>query len=150
VRHVDPKTEIEERARVVRIAKEWEGTPYHTAARKKGIGCDCITFIVEAYIEAGIIDHYDLPHYSSMWHLSHKEELYKNEILKSCRQVETPRAGDIMLVKIGLAFSHGAIVADWPNVYHALMGKRRGVVKASAANDANLIARPREFFSFWE
>ena len=39
------KQEIEERERLIAEAKEWLGTPYHTAGRIKGAGCDCGTFL---------------------------------------------------------------------------------------------------------
>lgn len=45
-----------QRQRVVEIAREWVGTPYHTGARIKGAGADCLTLLAEVYAEAGIIE----------------------------------------------------------------------------------------------
>ena len=147
-RAVPPEQEIEERARVVRIAKEWENTPYASHQMKKGAGCDCITFIVAIYEEAGLVGRIVLPPYSEQWHLSHCEEKYLNELVKYCNEVSVGRAGDIMVVKMGHAFSHGALVTDWPDVFHATKG--RGVIRTNAANDGKLINRERKFFSIWQ
>ena len=56
-------SETEQRQRVVDVARTWLGTPYHSAARVKGVGVDCLTVLAEVYHEAGIIGHVDIPYY---------------------------------------------------------------------------------------
>jgi cell wall-associated NlpC family hydrolase len=145
----DLRDETEERAIVTRVAREWLRTPYHSHARVKGAGCDCLTFIVEVFHEGGFIPQIEIPYYSPMWHLSRSEELYINAISKYCHEKDgaRPLPGDLMLIKIARVFAHAAIVLEWPLCVHALMG--RGVVYCDATNDGNLIGRPRRFFSLW-
>ncbi|MCB1955225.1 MAG: C40 family peptidase [Zoogloeaceae bacterium] len=40
------------RADFLEIARAWEGTPYHDQARLRGVGADCIGFVVGAMQEA--------------------------------------------------------------------------------------------------
>lgn len=150
LRAVTLEQEAVERAAVVREAREWIGTPYRSAQRVKGHagGVDCLTFIVEVYERCGLIPKIKLPYYSQLWHLSQYEERYMNAIATYAREVEKPGIGDIFIVKIGLAFSHGAIITEWPNVIHAFMG--RGVLSTDASNDGHIIGRPQKFFSFWK
>lgn len=137
-----------ERGRVVRIAREWVNTPYHTEARLKHIGCDCATLLVEVYAEAKVVPRFDIEHYPPDWHLHKSEELYLNQVLKYAREIYEPKPGDICLWQMGRTFSHGAIIIEWPTIIHSVMG--RGVLYGDASNDADLIDRKRRFFSPWD
>ena len=53
--------ESTERARVVAIAHEWLGTPYHTGGRLKGVGVDCLTLLAGVFSEAGLVGQVDIP-----------------------------------------------------------------------------------------
>jgi cell wall-associated NlpC family hydrolase len=150
MRTVDAATEAVERANVCRIAREYQGTPYHANARRKGLhgGVDCLTFIVNVYEEAGLIAKQNLPHYSATWHLHSYEEKYKATISSYCRLIDFPQHGDLVLYKMGKCFSHGVIVLKWPTeVIHAYFG--RNVFITNADNDGALVGRTKEFYSFW-
>jgi NlpC/P60 family putative phage cell wall peptidase len=41
-------------ARVVEVARGWEGTPFHWQASLKGIGCDCLGFVAGVARELGV------------------------------------------------------------------------------------------------
>lgn len=142
-------------------ALTWIGTPYHPHGRIKGVGADCLTFLVECFERTGLIPHQDLPTYAMQWHLHRAEETYLNGVLAFCDEVAAPpdRAplpGDIVLWRFGRCFSHGAIVVEWPIVVHAFM--RRKIGRADADRDAPLVTigegavdvgkrRPRRFFA---
>ena len=115
--------EIEQRQRVVSVARSWLGTPYHSGGRKKGHGADCLTIIAEIFTEAGLVPRIEIPYYPHDWHLHHSAERYLEGLLKYTREIQgPPRPGDIALWKFGRGFSHGAIVIQWPQIIHAYAG----------------------------
>jgi cell wall-associated NlpC family hydrolase len=150
--------EEEERGRVVSVARSWCGTPYHTGARIKGAGIDCLTLLAEIYHEAGLVDRVSIPHYPHDWHLHQGEERYLNGLLAYMQEVERPRQGDVVLWRFGRCFSHGAIVVDWPQVIHAYVGRKVTIENAEKAAWLTQMGearerggiRPKKFFSFWK
>ncbi len=137
-------TEQELREWVVYIAKSWEGTPYHHMGRVKGVGCDCATFLIEAYEEAGLIEHIELPYYPMDWHMHHTDELYLKALLKYGHKVEKPEMGDIALYKYGKTAAHGAIVIAYPEVIHSAMNI--GVLQM---DDMPMRHNLVGFYSYW-
>jgi cell wall-associated NlpC family hydrolase len=124
--------EAAERAALVAEARAWVGTPYHTGARLRGIGADCLTVIVGAFENAGLIPRIEtLPHYPADWHMHSDEPLYENGIARFCDDAPgcgggmgggaAPLPGDIVLFKYGRQFAHGAIVTAWPLLVHAFV-----------------------------
>jgi NlpC/P60 family putative phage cell wall peptidase len=108
------------RAAVVAEAESWIGTPFHHAARVKGIGVDCLMLLAEVYERAGIAPRIEPPFYVPDWHMHRDAERYMEGLLGYAREIEEPPlAGDIALFKFGRVFSHGAIVTLWPRLVHA-------------------------------
>lgn len=140
--------EAAQRAAVVRIAREWLGTPYHDMGRLKGIGCDCLTLIVEVYEEAGMIPHMEIPAYSPQFALHSSEEKFVEMLLGFGHEVTSPGAGDVVLFRHGRCFGHGAIVVAWPTIIHAYM-RTLPVMLADASNEGALLGRTKRFFSIW-
>lgn len=129
---------------VVTEAKTWVGTPFHHAARLKGVGVDCLMLLAEVYERAGVIDHVDPPFYTPDWHLHRDAEVYVAGLLGHAREVPAPERGDVAIFKFGRTFSHAAIATRWPLVIHAY--SQTGVVYG----DARLIplrGRDVRFFS---
>jgi len=151
--------ETEQRARVVAVAHSWLGTPYHTGARLKGAGVDCLTLLAEVFAEAGLIARPDIPHYPQDWHLHRNAERYLEGLLKYTAEIHTePQPGDIVLWRFGRCFSHGAIVVKWPVIIHSYVGVGCRVENALQAKFLTHIGengadqgkdRPRRIFSFW-
>jgi cell wall-associated NlpC family hydrolase len=140
------------RQAVLAAARTWKGTPYHHQSNIKAVGVDCLYFIAEAYREAGIVSQIDIPTYAFQWNLNHNTETYLNGLLQHAREVETPQPADIALWKIGRTYSHGAIVIQWPNIIHAVIG--RGVTEDNVDQALWLKfdhrkLRPVKFFSYW-
>jgi cell wall-associated NlpC family hydrolase len=110
---------------VVAEAKTWLRTPYHSGARKKGVGVDCGQLLIAVYETAGIIKQGDCNpgYYSNEWHLHRSEELYLGWVEKYCDQItDQPQSGDIALFKYGRCVSHGGLVSVWPRIIHAYVG----------------------------
>ena len=136
------------RAAVLREAESWIGTPFHHAARVKGVGVDCLMMLAEVYERAGVArERIDPPFYVPDWHLHRDAERYMDGLLAYTRPVEAPEPGDIALFKFGRTHSHGAIVTEWPRLIHAYWNI--GVVWGDAALYP-LRDRPVLFFSPFE
>jgi cell wall-associated NlpC family hydrolase len=143
-------TESEQRAAVVAEALTWVGTRYHHEGGVKHAGVDCGMLLVRVYTDAGIVDVPDPRPYQRDHMMRSDNELYAG-IVQSCGAVEfagPPGPGDIALWKFGRAYSHGAIVLDWPRVIHA-HAKMRGVVVENAEQLASMSARPVRLFTCW-
>lgn len=147
-----------ERQRVIAVAQSYLRTPYHHAGRVKGVGVDCLTLLALVYSESGLIDTPEIPHYPPDWHLHRSTERYLNGLLQYTREVPVPQPGDIALWRFGRAFSHGAIVIQWPQIIHAYVGSgcvledaNRAVWLRTVGESAQNRGKEREikFFSCW-
>ena len=136
--------EAPRRAAIVAEAVTWIGTPYHHAARIKGAGVDCLTFIVEVYERAGVVGHQELPFYRPDFMNHEAEETYLRGLLEHGREVDAPLPGDVAIFKWGRIFAHAGIVTDWPWMLHA--APTLGVVRMRG-NTGKLCGRPVKFIS---
>lgn len=121
---------------VIEEALTWLDTPYHTMARVKGAGVDCVQFIIAVYENCGLVKHVDTGVYSQEWHLHRSEERYLNGILLYCNEVKVPRIGDIVTFKYGRCVSHAGIYIGDNKLIHAYID--RGVI-ISNMNDSILL-----------
>lgn len=115
------------RQKIVEEAKKWLGTPYHYMANKMGVGVDCAMILLEVYSAAGTMEWFDPRPYPLDWHLHNDEERYLNHIMPYAKELPegaVPKAGDVVLVKMGRTFSHSAIIVDGPICIHAHMPER--------------------------
>lgn len=140
---------MNDRDSIVLAAAGWLQTPFHHEARLKGVGVDCLQLIIAAYLEAGLLpENIDesVYHYPHDAHLHNPDEQYIDALLAhGWVEVESPLKGDVALFKIGLRYSHGVIVTDWPMAIHAHIGRRVGFV--DCLRDAELAKRAVKFFS---
>lgn len=135
------------RETTLQAAREWVGTPYHHRARVKGVGCDCLMLIVEAYTAAGLLpENLPVPDYSPDIMFHSDDSSYLDAVLAYCDEVETPKPGDIALWKFGKTWSHGAIVSAWPSVIHAYAPFKQ-VIEMPVTEDSRLTRKPVRFFS---
>ena len=115
----------EKQKQLVKEAKKWLGTPYHSGARLKNIGVDCGQLLIDVYEKAGLLkpDECNPGYYSPEWHLHRSEEKYLKWVEKFCKKVEPPYLpGDIAVFQFGRCVSHGALVLEWPILIHAYIG----------------------------
>lgn len=160
---------LHERELVIEEARRWIGTPYRHRGMIRGAGCDCISLIVSIYQQLGLIDHFALPKYSPQWNMHHSEELcligvrrYADEVPAPPERIPLP--GDIVIFRYARAYSHNAIVADWPRLIHCwqTVGVQWGDAERDSflrvhgheVADKSLMGkpRPRKFFCLrrWE
>lgn len=136
----------EKRTEIIRAAREWLGTPYHHYARIKRAGADCAMFPLAVYQECGVLSaDFQPPHYSMQWHLHRSEELYLKTIAPFTREKSgAPLPADFVVFKFGRAFSHGAIVVEWPLIIHSYIP--HGVMLGDSLRDGELIGREMKIF----
>lgn len=101
----------------------------------------------------------DIPYYPPDWHLHRDAERYLEKVTELVTErggaeldaSATPRPGDFILIKFARAYSHGAIVIDWPICIHAHL--HRGVVLVDVLRDPKMGEKIRrgfmKVFSFW-
>lgn len=145
---------IEQRAAVVAEVKTWLGTPYHHMGRIKGGGVDCATLIIEVYSAAGVIQNFETEYYPQDWMLHRDMERYMGtaEMRGAVEFAGPPKPGDLLLVKFGRCFSHGAVVIDWPLCFHATVGQNCGYVDAlrdAVFKERTGELRPFKYFTMW-
>lgn len=125
-------SETLQRELALQEAREWIGTPYHHMGRVKGAqgGVDCAMLLLEVYEKAGVIEHVVPDYYPPDWMLHRSEERYLIECLNHGHEIEQPLPGDVVVVKFGRCFAHGAIVVQWPVCIHAYLGAPVSYVNA--------------------
>lgn len=137
---------------VVQEALSWVRTPYHHAAKIKGVGVDCAQLLIAVYSKVGAIPDFDPGGYSPEWHLHRSEEVFKLWVEDFAHRLpdgELPKPGDLVLYRFGRCYSHGAIVIEWPRVVHAV--RRVGMVLDDDGDSGEYAApRPRLFYRLKE
>lgn len=146
-----PETEQDQRARVLKITREFLMTKYHHGGRLKGVGVDCLTLMACVFEEAGLIHNVDIPQYSPQWHLHRKIEKYRDGLLQYTRAIpkEEARPADIVLYHWGHVKAHGGIIVEpgWPFIIHAYSSA--GFVVEADGTGGDLADKETEFFSYW-
>lgn len=135
------------RIAVVAEVMEWIGTPYHHAARLKGVGCDCLTLLTEVYERAGVVPRQEVPFYRPDFMQHQSEETYLSGLLEHGREVEVPMPADVVVYRWGRIFAHAGIIVDWPWIVHADVSN--GVIRARG-NTGRLMGRDRKFISAFD
>ena len=121
-------------------ALSWQNTPYHHAANIKGVGVDCVMFLVEVFKTCQRLPvTFDPRPYAPDWHLHQGAELYVLGLQQWADPVEQPQPGDVAVFQFGRCISHAALVLDWPQVLHAYA--HDGFVVQSDINKSELLSK---------
>ncbi len=135
------------RDKITSEAMAWLGTPFHHAARIKGVGVDCANLLVGVFAAVGLAPDVQLEHYPPDWHM-HRDETRFLTILGQYADPlpadALPLPGDIAMFNYGRHAAHGSIVIDWPMVCHAWSDV--GQVVLSEANTGPLGDRLAGFY----
>lgn len=111
---------------MVEEAKTWVNTPYHSMAKLKGIGVDCVQLLIGVYENCHLIEGFDTGTYSHEWHLHKGEERYLQGLLLFCDKVSSMKKGDILVYQYGRCISHAGIYIGDNQLIHAYVD--RGVI----------------------
>ena len=104
------------REKIVAEARSWIGTPFHHAARLKGVGVDCANLLIGVYAAAGIAEEFTPEYYPQDWHMHRDEPRFLATLLEYCERLpdgEPPMPGDIAMFNYGRHAAHGAVVASF-------------------------------------
>lgn len=131
------------REEIVAEALSWLHTPYHHQAGVKGVGVDCVWYLIRVFQHVGLVDKdFDPGNYSAEWYLHRHEEIYLAGVERYAHRVEAPQLGDVALYQHGRCVSHGAILIGPDLVIHASRPDRQvEIVEMRAIED--------KFHSFW-
>jgi len=141
----------EQRAAIVKEAKEWLGTRYVGCSRTKGLGCDCMTLLAGVYTNTGHLRTDPIPKQYSVQVGQHQHNTqYLDGVREYMREIPEAevKPGDLVLYDIhGTgSYSHGALVVEWPGyVIHAMA--RHGVSGAHGTEHPKLRNAARLFFT---
>ena len=105
-------SEAAERAAVLAEARTWIRTPWVHMAAVKGAGVDCAMLLAKVYIAVGLVEDFDPRPYPPDWYLHRSGERFLGIQIDRSHQVAKPEVGDVMMLRIGRCFSHGAIVTN--------------------------------------
>jgi cell wall-associated NlpC family hydrolase len=142
-------TEPEGRALIVAEALTWQRTPWRHHACVKGVGVDCAHFVAGVYWTTGLVERFEIEPYPRDWHIHRDRERFLPVVLRFCDEIAEADAGpaDVVLVRIGRVYSHGAILVAWPQVIHAWL-PAGCVTLGDLDRDLDLADRPRRYFTF--
>lgn len=108
---------------VVQETLTWLSTPFHHAARIKGVGVDCAQLLIAVYHAAGLTPDIDPGYYAQDWFLHERRERIIEIVEQFMVPTSTPDCGDVALFRYGRSVSHAAIIVEWPEVIHAYRGR---------------------------
>jgi len=136
------------RRAIIEEAMTWVGTPYHSQARLKGVGADCLTFIAGVLINVGIIPpSVEIPFYRQDFMKHLHSENYLNGLLDYGREIHDSekQPGDVVLYKLKGAgvYCHTGIIIEWPKIIHCYM---QGVLVVNGTH-LGFGSRPRKILT---
>ena len=117
--------ETEERQKQLgKIINSWLGTPFRHRCAVKGMGADCLGFVVGVLKELGILrQDFIVPEYAPDWPLHKSNELLLSGMKKTLNieivKLEDIMNGDLCLYRFGKASSHIGIYYD-NYLYHSI------------------------------
>ena len=113
------------RARIVKEALSWKGTPYRHQQATKGVGCDCLG-LVRGVWQAVYGDQPERPTpYSADWAETRDGDPLIEAAHRHCRPVAgDPAAGDLLIFRwrSGVAAKHCGILVSQTHFIHAYQG----------------------------
>jgi NlpC/P60 family putative phage cell wall peptidase len=114
---------------VVRIAREWLGTPYRHQASLKGTGSDCLGLVRGIWRELVGQEPEPVPAYTRDWGEARGDEVLQAACLRHLTPAASPEPGDVLLFRMrgGAIAKHLGVLETPDSFIHAYSG--RGVVR---------------------
>lgn len=118
-------SDAQTRQAVLSCAQTWLDTPYRHQASVRGVGTDCLGLIRGIWRELYGQEPETPPNYTSDWAEMTGEETLLNAAQRWLNPVNAPRAGDVLLFRMGpnAPCKHIGILADDARILHAYWGK---------------------------
>lgn len=104
----------------------WKGTPHRDRMAKVGVGIDCVHFLREVFVAAGVLPEFVFPFYATNWGYGRSNNLMERMLVTACHAevVTTPQDGDVVVFRVGRQTNHCGVCLDGL-VWHAQF--KRGV-----------------------
>lgn len=135
------------RQAVIAEALSWLGTPWHHQARLKGVGCDCIQFVIGVFHACGLCPAIDTWDYGQDWMFHRDDELILTGLAQYATETDTAGPGDIVVYRFGRTFSHVGILGNGGQLIHAYLDEREVII--GDPDGGRLANRERKFFTVW-
>jgi cell wall-associated NlpC family hydrolase len=142
-----PSDEDQERMALLDEALSWLRTPYRQQTDIKGVGADCVMFMVRCFVDSGLVPPFDPRPYPNEWHLHQSEEIYTSWLGKYTVETHTPKPGDVVMLKYGRCYSHSALILNEFQLIHA--HKQDGMVSLADVHLVEFKDRPFKVYSYW-
>jgi NlpC/P60 family putative phage cell wall peptidase len=111
---------------VVRVARQWIGTPYHHQASVRGIGADCLGLVRGVWRELYGADAETPPPYSRDWAEASGRETMLEAAARHLRPIAPGEAaaGDVLIFRLraGTVAKHAAVLSGPQRMIHAMEG----------------------------
>ncbi len=111
---------------VVRVARQWIGTPYHHQASARGVGADCLGLVRGVWRELYGCEAEEPPPYSRDWaEASGRETMLTAAARHLCPIAPAAAlAGDVLVFRLraGAVAKHAAILTGEAMMIHAMEG----------------------------
>ena len=118
-------------ARVVDIARDWLGTPYHDQASRRGAGCDCLGLLRGIWRELLGPETLSVPAYSRDWGETGREEVLAEAAKRVLIRIDVDQAGTgavvLFRMRSGAIVKHCGILTAPDRFIHAY--ERLGVIE---------------------
>lgn len=107
--------EAKEKARTA--CREWQGTPHRNRVALKGEGVDCVKFVIEVLVAAGIMTRPALPRYDERLGLLRKHNVIEDILChylhaEAHEPADCPAWGDVVICTVGQQSNHVGIIVD--------------------------------------
>lgn len=110
-------------------AERWRGTPHRDRMAVIGTGIDCIHYVAEIFIAAGLIERRQLPSYRTTEGIANSANTALEDRIGEMVHVDrieldqaAPEFGDVIVFKVGNVSGHCGFFAN-EYLYHALGGR---------------------------
>lgn len=114
------------RERVIALARNWIGTPYHHQASVRGVGTDCLGLVRGIWRELYGRDAERPPPYSRDWAEASGRETMLEAATRHLIAIppEAADAGDVVVFRLreGVVAKHAAILSGSTTIIHAIEG----------------------------
>lgn len=98
-------------------ANRWHGTPHANRIAKVGTGIDCLGFIREIAVAAGVLPAYKMPYYDPAWGVGRTFNVIERVLVSTCHATRHDPSdglafGDVVIFSVGRQSNHVGIILD--------------------------------------
>ena len=113
------KEEEQKRLKIIKTAREWLGTPWQHHVKLKGVGVDCVHFLIAVADECEI--KYQKP--ENYYHLNDGDSMIK-ELLKNLKPTEKNKLGNIACFRFSGIPHHVGILTEIGLIHASFVHKK--------------------------